>query len=168
MQEGRPGDKYLGLKPYHLPGEKVNTEVLDTKHYCPFCKGRIDTNATECPNCHNQVNSNLTDTGANTPRMPEQKKPEKINPNKNIQLSNVLYDSSTGRFIVAVSEHPKEGFPEERRQRKKFFPKLKDMPRADEKLPSKEFKQVTDSNCTDEKKKVDDITKSCTDLAIDG
>ena len=88
---------------------------------------------------------------------------------RNIPLAaSVLFDSTTKRFIVAEVEHPDEGFMEKRRTRKRFFPKMKDLPRTKDELPGKEFKQITRPDCANKKKNVDDVSKSCTDLAIDG
>lgn len=80
----------------------------------------------------------------------------------------MLFDAKTKRFIIAKVEHPDEGFMDRRRTRKRFFPDLKDLPRTKDDIPGKEFKQVTKPDCIDRKKRVDDISKSCTDLAIDG
>ena len=123
---------------------------------------------TQCPNCGQNLNSHITDTGQAIQRRPDQKVPNAPRVDRNIQLASVLFDSKTKRFIVAEVEHPEEGFMEMRRTRKRFFPKMKDIPRTKDELPGKEFKQITKPGCSDHKKKVDDISKSCTDLAIDG
>ena len=123
---------------------------------------------TQCQNCGQVLNSHITDTGQAIRRRPDQKIPDMPRVDRNIQLSSVLFDAKTKRFIVAEIEHPEESFMDMRRTRKKFFPKMKDIPRTKDELPSKEFKQITKPGCKDPKKRVDDVSKSCTDLAIDG
>jgi ssDNA-binding Zn-finger/Zn-ribbon topoisomerase 1 len=124
---------------------------------------------TKCPNCNQALDSHITDTGNVLQHVPDKKIPKKPRLDRNIPLAaSVLFDAKTKRFIVADTEHPDEGFMEMRRTRKRFFPKMKDLPRTNDDLHSKEFKQVTKPDCTDRKKRVDDISKSCTDLAIDG
>ena len=57
---------------------------------------------------------------------------------------------------------------DDRDNRKRMFPDMKDLPRVNENIPSKEFKQFIDPNSEKRRRKVDNVTKSCTDLAIDG
>lgn len=101
--------------------------------------------------------------------MPDAPKPKNVHPDHNIQLSEVLFDSSTGKFVVAVSEHRDDGFMEMVRQRKDMYPdEKKELPLTDPDIDGREFKQVEDPRYTKRRKKVEEVTKSCLDLAIDG
>lgn len=125
----------------------------------------------KCPNCHFQVNDRTTDTGRTQKKAPDPIAPKTPTPGTNVRLNEVLFDARTGRFIVAKTEEPDPGFLELRDQRKEFFPHKKDLPRTTENLPGKEFKQLVDPNAAnsfERRKKVDEVTKSCTDLCIDG
>ena len=160
-------------------GEKPNTDVVkDTDHYCPRCgsqlKGNNGTSAegtpTKCPNCFFVLDSDSSDSGHIAPSSPDAPKSPTQTPGTNVVLNQVLFDSRTGKFIVADSyvEHPENAFMDDRDNRKRMFPDMKDLPRVNENIPSKEFKQFIDPNSEKRRRKVDNVTKSCTDLAIDG
>lgn len=85
-------------------------------------------------------------------------------------LSNTYFDSKTGRFTVASLENMDIGLLEKKKIRKRHFPKSQNFPTTTDTLTGKEFKQLVDPNDANSlyRKKVDEITKSCTDLAIDG
>jgi len=149
------------------------------------------TQPNKCPNCHFQISDKNTDSGITQKRAPDAPAPKTNTPGTNVVLNEVLFDSRTRRFIIAKSEDPDPGFMEMRDDRRRFFPNEKDLPRTDENLPGREFKQMIApnpvANCdfdtqgmpmkpmqapspdaTDRKRKVDNVSKSCMDLAIDG
>jgi hypothetical protein len=154
-------------------------EVLDTKHFCPKCgsqiagygsEGQVSAPPSKCPNCHQTLDSDSTNSGMTQQRAPDAPKPSLPTPGTNVKLNQVMFNSITGRFVVADShvESPEQGFMDQRNNRKRMFPKMKDLPRVDPNLPSKEFKQMLDPATDKRRKMVDNLTKSCTDLAIDG
>ena len=108
------------------------------------------------------------------PHLPAPAKGPTRDPNKNVQLSSTLFDSKTGKFIVSEIEHPDPGFMALKENREEMFPKkhkgkkIRDLPKIDTDITSKEFKQVPKPPFTKVKNKVDSVNKSCEDLAIDG
>ncbi len=187
LSEGRPPENPLN-KPLLLPGEKAPNVSYDTEKFCPRCGAQVASNGgnskdmsagggtivnqpNKCPNCHFQISDKTTDSGIAQQHAPDAPKPKTNTPGTNVVLNEVLFDSNTKRFIIAKSEHPDTGFMEMREDRKKFFPHKKDLPRTNDNIPSREFKQMLNPavvDSMDNNPKVDNVTKSCMDLAIDG
>lgn len=129
-----------------------------------MCGAEVSQTQTNCPACGSNINSQDTSTGDLTNYSPDAAKPKFVDPTKNIQLANVLFDSKNKRFIVAKSkEEPLEPSYEVKEKLKEEFPELKEVPRADDNLKGKEHKLLAKP-----KFKHKDISDACSSLAIDG
>lgn len=83
-------------------------------------------------------------------------------------MAKVFYDANTKRFITATSDDHQPADYDRKRDRKENFPDLEDLPKVDDDYKGKEHKLLARPNYRKNKYKDEDISKSCTDLAIDG